>query len=140
LALNAWQLQAVCAGDGSLRFGAGLSDPDEPDVMLIDFTGRCRLWVEVGQPEERPINKACQRADAVTVYCYGSAADLWWNSARTRLERMERLSVWRIPSQVAQMLAPLAQRSMQLQATIQDGLLMLSGEDHSVEVECERLK
>lgn len=32
LALNAHQLQAVCQGDGTLAFGAGLSDPDDPDV------------------------------------------------------------------------------------------------------------
>ena len=33
LALQAHQLQALCGGDGNLAFGAGLSDPDEPDVF-----------------------------------------------------------------------------------------------------------
>jgi uncharacterized protein YaeQ len=32
LALNAHRLQDDCGGDGTLAFGAGLSDPDEPDV------------------------------------------------------------------------------------------------------------
>ena len=39
MALQAHQLQSVCAGDGTLAFGDGLSDPDEPDVWLHDFTG-----------------------------------------------------------------------------------------------------
>src|ERR1700740_781919 len=39
LALNAYKLQDVCNGDGTLAFGAGLSNPDEPDVWLRDFTG-----------------------------------------------------------------------------------------------------
>ena len=45
LSLQAHQLQDTCGGDGVLAFGAGLSDPDEPDVMLTDFTGRKRLWI-----------------------------------------------------------------------------------------------
>ena len=65
LALQAHQLQSVCNGDGTLSFGAGLSDPEEPDAWLRDFTGRTRLWIEVGQPEDKPLLKACARADAV---------------------------------------------------------------------------
>src|SRR5690242_20892584 len=57
-ALNAHAVQTVCNGDGTLAFGAGLSTPEDPDVVLRDFTGRMRLWVEVGQPEERPVAKA----------------------------------------------------------------------------------
>jgi uncharacterized protein YaeQ len=64
LALNAHQLQTVCNGDGTLAFGAGLSDPDDPDVSLRDFTGQTRLWIEVGQPEDKPVIKACGKADA----------------------------------------------------------------------------
>ena len=55
LAFNAHQLQTVCNGDGTLAFGAGLSDPDDPDVHLRDFTGQTRLWIEVGQPEDKPL-------------------------------------------------------------------------------------
>src|SRR2546427_63337 len=54
LALNAHQLNDMCKGDGTLAFGAGLSDPEDPDVSLTDFTGAKRLWIEVGQPEEKP--------------------------------------------------------------------------------------
>jgi uncharacterized protein YaeQ len=50
------------------------------------------------------------------------------------------LEIWRIPSHAAQSLAQLAERSMQLQATIQDGALMLSNGSHTVEIECERWK
>ena len=39
----------------ALAFGAGLSDPDDPDASLTDFTGRKRVWIEVGQPDERPL-------------------------------------------------------------------------------------
>ena len=34
LALNAHRVQTECGGDATLGFGAGLSNPDDPDVSL----------------------------------------------------------------------------------------------------------
>ncbi|MCX7232515.1 MAG: YaeQ family protein [Burkholderiales bacterium] len=140
LALQAHQLQSVCQGDGTLAFGAGLSDPNEPDVWLRDFTGRTRLWMEVGQPEDKPLLKACSRADAVVLYCFSASADIWWRNMQNKLARPPNLSVWRIPAAAAQALVPMAQRSMQLQATVQEGVLMLGDGALNVDVEALRWK
>ena len=140
LALNAHELQDLCNGDATLAFGAGLSDPDDPDLALIDFTGRRRLWVEVGQPEEKPLGKACSQADAVRVYAYAHSADIWWRDLQRKVSRFDRLEVWRLPSASTQALAALAERSMQLQATIQDGVLSMNGPKGSVSIEPERWK
>ena len=140
LALNAHALQTECGGDGTLAFGAGLSDPDDPDVWLRDFTGRTRLWVEVGQPEDKPLSRACSRADRVLVYAFSHAAEIWWRGIEGKLARLDRLEVWRIPASASQALAALAERSMQLQATIQEGALMLSGNAGSVDLEPVRWK
>ena len=138
LALHAHALQDVCQGDGTLAFGAGLSDPDDPDVALTDFTGRKRLWIEVGQPEEKPLVKACSKADAVRVYAFGNAAEVWWRGIQGKLARLDKLQVWRLPAGAAQELAQLAERSMQLQATLQDGALTLSSSRGSVYLQPER--
>ncbi|EYC49925.1 hypothetical protein AZ34_01760 [Hylemonella gracilis str. Niagara R] len=140
LALQAHRLQTDCQGDGTLAFGAGLSDPDEPDVWLRDYTGRTRLWMEVGQPEDKPIAKACSRADAVLLYAYSHAAEVWWRGIENKLTRLDKLQVWRIPTETAQALATLAERSMQLQATLQEGLLMLGNASRQVDVEPVRWK
>ena len=140
LALHAHKLQSVCGGDGVLSFGAGLSDPDEPDVYLHDFTGLTRLWIEVGQPEDKPLLKACGRADEVVLYSFSQSAEIWWRSMEAKLARAQNLSVWRVPTSASQALIPMAQRNMQLQATIQEGSLTLSDAAHSVHLECERWK
>jgi uncharacterized protein YaeQ len=140
LALNAHQLQTVCGGDGTLAFGAGLSDPEDPDVSLTDFTGRKRLWIEVGQPEDKPLAKACQKADEVRVYCFHHAAEVWWRGIQNKLTRLDKLQVWRVPTEASQTLARLAQRSMQLQATVQEGVLSLSDNTHHIDIECVRWK
>lgn len=140
LALNAHQVHDLCGGDGRIGFGAGLSSPDEPDVQLTDFTGRTRLWIEVGQPDDKPLAKACSRADQVIVYAYGPAAEVWWRGIEGKLSRLDRLSVWRLPAAEARALAGLAERSMQLQATVQEGVLTLSSGLGSVSVEAGRWK
>ena len=140
LALQAHQLQDVCNGHGTLAFGAGLSDRDDPDVSLTDFTGHKRVWVEVGQPEEKPMLKACQKSDQVLVYCFHHAAEVWWKTMENKVSRMDKLQVWRVPTEASQALAKLAQRSMQLQATVQEGALMMSDSKDTVEIECLRWK
>jgi uncharacterized protein YaeQ len=140
LALNAHELNDLCGGDATLSFGAGLSSPDEPDVMLMDYTNRMRLWMEVGHPEDKPLAKACSKADAVRLYAYGPTAEVWWRGIENKVARLERLQVWRVPSEAAKALVALAERSMQLQATVQEGVLTLSNARASVEVEAVRWK
>jgi len=140
LALQAHQLNDLCHGDGTLAFGAGLSDPDDPDASLTDFTGRKRVWIEVGQPEDKPLSKACSQSDAVIVYAFSSAADVWWRGIENKLTRLDKLQVWRLPTEVAPALAALAERSMQLQATVQEGALTLSNQQGSVHIEPVRWK
>ena len=132
LAAQAHQLNDLCQGDGTLGFGAGLSDPDDPDVSLTDFTGRKRLWIEVGQPDDKPLTKACGKADAVVVYAHSSAAEVWWRGIAPKLSRLNKLSVWRLPAAECAALVQLAERSMQLQVLVQEGEITLSSPRGSV--------
>jgi uncharacterized protein YaeQ len=119
----------------ALVFGKGLSDQDEPDLWQKDLTGVIDLWIEVGLPDDKRILKACGRAGQVVVYCYGQAADVWWNQVGSKLTRARNLTVIRLPTASTQELAKLAQRTMALQCTVQDGQLMWSGGDELVQVE-----
>ncbi|MDT4849010.1 putative protein YaeQ [compost metagenome] len=76
----------------------------------------------------------------MVLYAFGSAADVWWRGIATKLTRLERLQVWRLPTEVAPALAQMAERSMQLQATLQEGVLTLSSERGSVAIEPIRWK
>ena len=124
---------------GALQFARGLSDSDEPDLWQHDLSGQLVQWIEVGQPDDRRLSKACARAERVTIYCYGSAADIWWAGIRNKLTRLQNLSIWQIPAAQAQALAALAQRGMQWQLTVQDGHVWLSSGDDSLELLPQRL-
>jgi uncharacterized protein YaeQ len=125
----------------ALTFGKGLSTDCEPDLWQRDLTGAVELWIDVGQPEERDIRKACGRAAQVIVYSYGGrAADLWWRQNRARLGPIRNLTVIDLPSAATQSLTKLARRTMRLQCTIQDGVIWLADDNHHVEVNPVTLK
>jgi uncharacterized protein YaeQ len=123
-----------------LAFGKGLSTDDEPDLWQRDLTGAIALWIDVGQPDERLVRRACGRARQVVIYSYGRGADLWWGKCRSPLERLQNLTVVSIPVATGGQLAKLVQRSMQLQCTIQDGHVWLGDNDGVVEVALTSLK
>lgn len=120
----------------ALAFGRGLSADDEPDLWRHDLTGAVELWIEVGQPDEKRLRKACNRAARVCVINYGGrGADLWWEQNRAALERLDNLMVLNLAYQEGRALAGLAQRGMQLQCTVQDGQLWLADGQRAVQIE-----
>jgi len=88
----------------ALNFGKGLSDIDEPDLWEKDLTGAIDLWIEVGQPDDKRILKACGRAARVIVYSYSSTSHIWWGQIGNRVERAKNLSVIHIDADTSQAL------------------------------------
>jgi uncharacterized protein YaeQ len=127
-------------GRGALQFARGLSDTDEPDLWQHDLSGQLVHWLEVGQPDERRLARACGRAERVTLYAYGSAALVWWAPLQGKVARLSNLAVWQIPAPQAQALAALAARSMQWQVTVQDGLAWVADGRQTVEIAPVALK
>ncbi len=123
----------------TLAFGRGLSDVDEPDLIDRDLTGTIDTWIEVGLPDERAILKACGRAGRVVVMAYGHSVDLWWKGIAGGLARARNLEVIRVAPEESRALAAMAQRSMDLQATIQDGIVWFSSPETMVEIHPQRL-
>ena len=125
----------------ALAFGRGLGTDDEPDLWRKDLTGAIDLWIDVGQPDEKRVRRACGRAEAVVVYSYGGrGADLWWEQAGAALARTDNLTVVNLPGAATRALATLAQRTMQLTCTIQDGQIWMADPQQSVAIEPAILK
>ena len=119
----------------TLTFTRGLSSSDEPDLWQKDLTGAIEYWIELGQPDEKRLRKACGRSQQVLVYCYsGNSADIWWQQNSAALVNIKNLAVLNIPAEKSKALAQLAQRNMQLQATIQDGDMWIADSESNVEV------
>ena len=119
----------------SLEFGKGLSNEEEPDLWRKAYTDEIELLIELGQPDESRIRKACAKAKQVVVINYGGrAADIWWDKVANSLQRFRNLTVLDIPEDTVQQLTGLLQRGMRLQALIQDGELQLMDGETSVAI------
>jgi uncharacterized protein YaeQ len=115
--------------DAALAFGRGLSS-DEPDLWRKDLTGQIELWIEVGQPDEQYLRRACGRAREVIVYSYsGRSAQVWWDKTGAALARSKNLTVIDVDAASSTALAALAKRGMEVQCFMQDGeIQMMSGD------------
>lgn len=120
---------------GTLQLARGMADADEPDLWHKDLSDQLRHWIEVGQPEERRLIRACGRADRVSLYCYSHSAPIWYAGIANKISRLRNLDVWQVPHTESQALAKLARRSMQLQFSIQDGHVYVGDGSDSVEVQ-----
>lgn len=124
-----------------LTMAKGLSADDEPDLWQKDLTGAVATWIEIGQPDEKRLRRACGVSQRVLVYCYsGQSAELWWEQNRRALEKLDKVAVFKLAAETSQALIPFAQRSMQLQATLQDGEVWISNQEHSLQFSLQTLK
>ena len=113
----------------------GILEPDLWEKNLID---EIELWIELGQPDEKRIRKACNRAKRAIIYCYGGqSTSAWWQHIQHKLERLQNLSVIHIPAETSKALAQLVQRGMQLQYMIQDGETWIGDEQTRILVKPE---
>lgn len=111
---------ALNAQDG-IAFTKGLFDVDEPEIWVRSLTGEITLWIDLGQPDDARIRRACGRAGQVVVLCYSSSCEVWWKQIAGKLTRFANLTVLQLPAETSQALAALAERNMRLQCLVQDG-------------------
>jgi len=117
-----------------LEFCKGISQEDEPALWQKSLGGDIELWIDLGQPDEKRIKKACGRSQKVIIYTYqeGMAA-AWWKQIETSLSRFTNLSV--IYLDIEGDIELLAKRAMSLQANISDNeLTLMDNKEQSVTV------
>ncbi len=127
--------------DTRLEFTRGLSTDDEPDLWQRSLSDEIELWIELGQPEEKRIRKACGRARQVLICTFQSrSARVWWQQQADALQRYDNLTVVNIDDSAVDALTGLATRNMQIQCTIQDSEVLLSSDDHSLTIRPQNWK
>ena len=124
---------ALHAND-ALAFGKGLSDENEPDLVERNLTGSIELWIETGLPDPKLLRRARSQATEVRVYAYGRGAPIWWNQNRADIEALSNVSVWMIPAEETAALARLAERTMKIQFTMQEGMVIVTNGEQALEI------
>ena len=119
----------VLNANEDLVFTKGISQDDEPDLWKKSMGGDIELWIDLGQPDEKRIKKACGRSDEVIIYTYqDGSSSAWFKQTQKVLKRFSNLKV--IHLEFEGDIEAFAQRSMDLQCNISDfELSIISGDD-----------
>lgn len=115
-----------------LFFTKGLSTDDEPELWQKTLTDEIDLWVDLGQPDEKRIRKACGRSKQVLIYTYHEGkATVWWQQQAQKLARFNNLKVIHIKAEGVE---KMVKKSMSIQCTIQDGEMYLASDECNLSV------
>lgn len=122
-----------------LAFTKGISQDDEPDLWVKALDGSIKLWIDLGQPDEKRIKKACGRAEKVIIYMFvQNSAEAWWKQMENSLKRFKNLSV--VLLKMDGDIESLLERSISLQCNISDAELTMIKNEQSIVIHEERYK
>ena len=122
-----------------LAFTKGISTDDEPDIWEKSLSDEIELWIDLGQPDEKRLRRACGRAKQVILFNYGGrTADMWWSQHQTMIKRFKNLRIFNIPEAAGKELAQLIHKNMELQCIIQEGQIWFSNHQHNLLIELEQ--
>jgi uncharacterized protein YaeQ len=130
------RLLAYCLqAQRGLEFTKGISTSDEPDLWRHSDSGELEQWIEVGQPEEPRLRKACGKSGEVLVYAFGKSADTWWKLNQESISKLPRLAVWQFQWPEVEAATALLGRTMNLNVSIVGGVIYLDNGSDSVSLE-----
>lgn len=109
-----------------IAFSKGLSDPDEPAIVVRDLTGALQAWIEVGSPDAERLHKASKAAPRVVVYTHKDARRLLEALAGERIHRRESLEIVALDRELVGWFAERLDRRMRLAISVTDSHLYLT--------------
>jgi uncharacterized protein YaeQ len=115
----------------TLMFCKGISADDEPDLWQKSLIGDIEMWIDLGQPDQKRIKKACGRSEKVIIYTFKeSVASTWFKQIENSLLRFKNLQI--IYLNIDGDIELLTSRSMNIQCNILDNELTLIDDNNTM--------
>lgn len=112
--------------DGIQFSRGGLSEPDEPAVLVRDLTGAIQAWIEVGTPDAARLHRAAKASPRVAVYCH-KAPDAWRRQlAGERIHRAEAIDLFVVDRDIIAAIVGRLSRRLALGVTVSGGEIYVS--------------
>jgi uncharacterized protein YaeQ len=135
----ATRLLAYCLEytDG-IEMTAGLSDGDEPAIVVRDLTGRITAWIEVGLPDADRLHRASKLAARVAVYTHRDPRILMGQLDGRRIHRAEDVAIYSFAGTFIKDLAARIERRIEISFSVNEQHLYLDIDGHSLSTTIER--
>lgn len=115
-----------------IAFSKGLSDPDEPAIVVRDLTGELQAWIEVGSPDADRLHRAAKAAPRVAVYCHRGLDALVARLDGTRIHRAGEIRLRAVEPELLSGLVARLERRMSLDLTVSDQTLYVTLGDETL--------
>ena len=112
--------------DGIEFSRGGLSDPDEPAIIVRDLTGRITSWIEVGAPDASRLHKAAKAASRVAVYTHKDPTQLLARLTAERIHKSDAIELYAFDRGFLVALSPYLDRRVTFALSVTDRELYLS--------------
>ncbi|MGZ4779452.1 MAG: YaeQ family protein, partial [Thermoanaerobaculia bacterium] len=77
-----------------IEFTAGLSNGDEPAIVVRDLTGRTTAWIEVGMPDADRLHRASKLADRVALYTHRELRNVLGQLEGRKIHKAEEIPIY----------------------------------------------
>lgn len=109
-----------------IAFSRGVSDPDEPAIIVRDFTGAMTTWIEVGTPDAARLHKAAKSAARVAVYVHKDPTQFLNQLAGARIHRAEEIELYAFDRALIAALVERLERRLAFSLSVNERELYLS--------------
>ncbi len=109
-----------------IAFSKGLSDPDEPAVMVRDLTGQLLAWIDIGLPAPERLHRASKAAERVVVYVHKDPTQWVTALLAAKIHRAEKLEVYAFDREWIALIAAKLDRRMQWSLARSDSEIYLT--------------
>lgn len=124
-----------------LQFTKGLSTTDEPELWKKNFADEIELWIELGEPDEKRLRQAAGKSDSVVAIAYHeNTYEKWFDKIKGKFIYNDKVSLYYLNVFENGPIEKLAEKSMRLSCTVDEGNEMYLGNDNErVGIRLEKL-
>ncbi len=115
-----------------IEMTTGLSDGDEPAIVVRDLTGRLRTWIEVGLPAADRLHRASKLADRVAVYTHRDLRILLGQLTGQKIHHSEEIPIYTFGAGFVKDVAERLERRIDLSLSVTEQHLYLDINGHSL--------
>jgi len=115
-----------------IELTAGLSDGDEPAIVIRDLTGKVTGWIEIGLPDADRLHRASKLAARVAVYTHRDLRILLGQLEGRRIHHAEEIPIYTFAGNFINELAERFQRRVAISLSVTEQHIYLDIDGHSM--------
>ena len=135
------RLLAYCLEyDEGIAFSrGGISDPDDPPLMVKDLTGAWKSWIEIGAPDAARLHQATKASPRVALYTHKEPRVLMRGYEGQRIHKAEQVEIYAMDRGLLASLVERLDRRIAWALSVTDGQLFMDVDGSSLGGVIERL-